>query len=126
MSRAPKCRACANDTKALGRRFPLPDVHRPAVMWWDKEPGWVRDEIRRARPRPARLRLAPGPWLVGPVPVADMTPKQITAELTRQSKRLAAALVGDFAGPKAAEEWTNYRREQLGLNDPNLFEECAA
>jgi len=120
MSSATKCRACANDA---GKGAPLPDVHRPANPWWERDPGWVKDDIRRAL---VRSTLTPGPWLVGPVPVASMTPKQLAAELARQSKRLAAALVGDFAGPRAAEQWTEYRREQLGLNDPNLFEECAA
>jgi hypothetical protein len=93
-------------------------------MWWEREPGWVRDEIRREHAIADGLPLSPLPGYG--TPVCRMTPKQLTAELGRQSKRLAAALVGDFAGPNAAENWTNYRREELGLNDLTLFEECAA
>lgn len=116
-----KCRACIADMKHQfgGGYFPLPDVHRPARMWWDREPGWVRDEIRAALRRPSEA--APY-WL-----------KRVRPEsLTDVSKRLARAALHDprtgdvWTGPRAAEEWTLYRRAQLGLDVRlNLFEGAA-
>ena len=66
----------------------------------------MQDDIRREHAYADGLPLSPLPGYG--TPVCAMTPKQLVAELGRQSN------------------WTNYRREQLGLNDPNLFEECAA
>lgn len=111
-----KCRACSNDAGPNGR--PLPDVHRPAKMWWDREPGYVRDEIAREiayANRPA-ITYAPEPY---GTPICAMTPRQLVAELTRQSKRLANAVLGeyrDYTGPRAAEEYVTARRAELGLD----------
>jgi hypothetical protein len=106
-----KCAACANDGW-------LPDVHRPARQWWDREPGYFAEEVARIR-RDNRAELVD--VLTPPRPpraIPQFTPRQIAAELARQSARLARAELGysDFTGPRAAEEHTLARRAELGLD----------
>lgn len=107
-----KCRACRNDA---GEGRVLPDVHRPARSWWDREPGYVRDEIARELAYANRPAITYEPIPYG-TPVCAMTPKQLVAELGRQSKRLANALVGDYVGPRAAEQYIDARRLELQLD----------
>jgi hypothetical protein len=106
-----RCAACAND---VSHKLPsggdaCARMRTTARQWWEREPGWFRDSIRD----PAPLTYAPPPY---GTPVSRMNEKQLAAELGRQSKRLGAALVGDFAGPRAAEEYTLARRAELGLD----------
>lgn len=118
MSRA--CHACIADMKHQvgGGYSPMPDVHRPARAWWDRKPGWVRDEIRAALRRP---QLAEG-WRTKPT---RPTLAAISARLARAE--LTDPRTGEvWTGPRAAEEWTLYRRAQLGLDVRlDLFREVA-
>lgn len=121
MSRA-ACPACAKDRARQQSAVPrgatwfqpgaaeaCARMRSSARQWWERAPGWFREAIREPAP-PTYSPPAYG------TPVCRMKPAQLVAELTRQSARLSRALVGDYAGPRAAEEYVLARRVELGLN----------
>jgi hypothetical protein len=152
------CRACQADAER--HEYERYYAHEAADVcarvfggvtnWWDKEPGYVRNEIKAAlRGAPAlkphkRIPRFKGDK-AGPYAPQDYTLPRPT--LAQSSKRLANAQIevwedvtesrrvwdSDastytdaittepervqlFTGPKAAEQFITYRREQLGLD----------
>lgn len=115
------CAACAADrARGVGQSasaaVACARLRSTRPQWWEREPGYFADElaaIRRANRRPPPPPLPALPKIKA---LSEYTPRELAAELAKQSKRLAAAQVGDFSGPKAAEDWVAFRREQLGFN----------
>lgn len=103
-----RCRACDLDKAKARDRVVCERVFgKPPKAYWEREPGYVRDEVRRA------LRRTPTPRerveFVLPLPT-----------LLGEARRLAAQEITTadgtvYRGPKAAEEWVSARRRQLGL-----------
>jgi hypothetical protein len=134
-------RRAVRDPETVHRR-----VFGPAtVQWWERTPGYVADEVKRA------LRRAPIPAKAKRDRQGRYKPLNYTLplpSLAASSKRLAGAVVTvmeerevpkgrqwtgrgyvdsdetelemvvveTFTGPKAAEQYIVYRRRQLGLD----------
>jgi hypothetical protein len=95
-------------------------------MWWDREPGYVKNEVKAALRRPsvpkAKREKA---W---PHRYAALDYSLPLPSLAASSKRLAKAEIvvysddpestdyETFTGPRAAEQYVAYRRAQLGLD----------
>lgn len=101
------CQACDHD--AQQHRVSADDreicrrLRSKTPQWWEREPGWVADEIRAELRRagrewwPTRVNAVVGEGTVPVVsaritgrvvPLPDMTPAQLKAELAFQSRRL--------------------------------------
>lgn len=91
------------------------------AMWWEKEPGYIRDEVKAAlRRSPAMAKAKRDKWgHYKPLDYSLPLPS-----LAASSKRLAKAVIHaedeTWTGPKAAEEYIAYRRAQLGLDLPEV------
>lgn len=85
-----KCKACARDmangvAQSHGAVIACQRLRQKSKQWWEKEPGWFWREFRPTSATAWHASFKPRQVLS----LVTATPKQIVAELTRQSKRLA-------------------------------------
>jgi hypothetical protein len=100
------CQACA---RTAGGKYPFASTddlevcsrmlrHPTRKMWWEREPGWVRDDVKRMQARPGLFAgIANGWWSVEPGKPLSMA---------EASKRLPDLTF-----------WVKQRRQELGLRD---------